>query len=452
MQHQPWQQKKKSVIIFTIFIVIFTLTIKTTEAKRPVLQILGLFTTTNCTADEQFECQNARSNQNSLLAIHDNHHRQQQKFWYETFVCTKDMRNDSRTLVDTLMTLIFNEESNGVLDCQNKNGTFKKNPDRFVIFTYLTFHLTRIASSLILPSTDIILVSVTNERMYPSYYLQHPLAVYSYEAGFGVDMHKAVIDVKNQFKISYMAFINLHEGVSKREGNESLKHSSSYTYDITGGIGDKSKTNHACYNTNSKNEISAMCFYANLNPNDCYKELDININNQQHVEHALNQIDQDGLSFVVTSGDSLSIAKFQSQSHSGFQHRVKTTDKSHERFHLPFLTKLKHFNEDEIIKKDEPHLSYEQANVFTNFQGSIAMNSFLLLNVDFPNYLMREFVSVTDTDKVVWTGLLKTVGFQQYLLSTIDCKFFKYFNGSYTCGTRITLDLLLNVCIFIIIF
>lgn len=271
-QPQSWQRK---LIIFVIFI-IHPLTIKTTESKsrKPILQILGLFTTTNCTVGEQFECQNALSNQNSLLAIH---HRQQHRFWYDTFVCTKDMKNDSKTLVDTLMPFILNEDH--VVDCQNRNGTFKTNPDRFVIFTYLTFHLTRIASSLILASTDFILVSVTNERMYPSYYLQHPLAVYSYEAGFGVDMHKAVIDVKNQFNISYIAFINLHDGI--KTDNDSIKQD-----DITGRIENENNNTkhypHACYTDSDTGDISAMCFYADLNPSDCYKELDININNRRH--------------------------------------------------------------------------------------------------------------------------------------------------------------------------
>lgn len=416
------QQLWKILIISVIFILF---AIKTTEAKkRPILQILGLFSTTNCTADKQFKCQNARSNQNSLLAIHQHHHSQQQRFWYQTFVCTKDMKNDSKTLVNTLMPLILNEDSNDAMDCQNQNETFKNNPDRFVIFTYLDFHLTRIASSLILTSTDFTLVSVTNEKMYPSYYLQHPLAVYSYEAGFSVDMHKAVIDIKKQFQISYIGFINLVDG---EKVNNSKATNSPY----------------ACYNANN-NDISAFCFYVDLNPSDCYKEIDINVNNKRHVERALQLIDQNGFSFIMISGDSLSIAKFQSQTQSGFQHRVKTADQNHERFYLPFLTKLKLSKEDES-KNEKRYLSYEQANVFTNFQGSIAMNSFLMLNVDFPNYLMREFESVADTEKVVWTGLLDTTSFQQYLLSTISCIVFKYIDLSYTCGSKIELDLLLKI-------
>lgn len=448
---QSWKK------IFAIFI-IATLTCKTTEGSKPILQILGLFTTTNCTEDEQFECQNARLNQNSLLAIHHHQHHQQQRFWYETFVCTKDIKNNSKILVDTIMPLILNEDSmsnSSTMGCQNQNGVFKRNPDRFVIFTYLTFHLTRIASSLILTSSDFILVSVTNKRMYPSYYLQHPLAVYSYEAGFGVDMHKAVIDIKNEFNISYIAFINLHDG-SNINNNSAMSHDNSdaTTTDITGVIENNNQIKlhpHTCYTVDNNDDMSAMCFYADLNPHDCYKELDININNQRHVEHALKQIDQDGLSFVVASGDSLSIAKFQSQSRSGFRHRVKTSDQDHERFHLPFLTKLKHFNEYEYgEKRNERHLSYEQANVFTNFQGSIAMNSFLLFNVDFPNYLMREFESETDTEKVIWTGLLETAGFQTYLQSTISCVFFKHFNVSYICGTKIELNLLLKIPSFLV--
>ena len=61
-------------------------------------------------------------------------------------------------------------------------------------------------------STDIVLVSVTDRPMYPSYYFEHPNAVYSYESGFGVSMHREFVKVKNKLNITYAVIFNLNDG------------------------------------------------------------------------------------------------------------------------------------------------------------------------------------------------------------------------------------------------
>ena len=101
------------------------------------------------------------------------------------------------------------------MECRQKpkGMLFQKDSIRTIIFTYLSFQLTRMVSSLILPmGTDIVLVSVTDRPMYPSYYFEHPNAVYSYEGGFGEAMHREFIKVKNKLNITYGVMFSLNDG------------------------------------------------------------------------------------------------------------------------------------------------------------------------------------------------------------------------------------------------
>uniref|UniRef100_A0A7M5XNH8 Cnidarian restricted protein n=1 Tax=Clytia hemisphaerica TaxID=252671 RepID=A0A7M5XNH8_9CNID len=129
------------------------------------LNILGLFTTTGCSPGNEFECQNALSNQNSMIEVH-----RRQTFWFDAHLCFKDIQNRSDLLIDTVLPLTTDEKQHYVTkDCVNKNGSFVRSSDRIVILTYLSFQLTKLVSSLILPlnSMDMVLVSITDRPMYP---------------------------------------------------------------------------------------------------------------------------------------------------------------------------------------------------------------------------------------------------------------------------------------------
>ena len=76
-----------------------------------------------------------------------------------------------------------------------------------VIFTYLSFELTRLTSSLVLPTTDIVVVSVTEQPMYPAYYLDNPLS--SYETGFGVQIHDKILKIKEELNVTCIGSFNL---------------------------------------------------------------------------------------------------------------------------------------------------------------------------------------------------------------------------------------------------
>ena len=81
-----------------------------------------------------------------------------------------------------------------------------------------------------------------------------------------------------------------------------------------------------------------MCIYRNLNPSDCYKELNIDIHNHQTaIEEALHLLQPYNLSFIVQAGDSASIGTFQRNA--GLEGK-----KLKETFYLPFTTKTKTLN------------------------------------------------------------------------------------------------------------
>ena len=130
------------------------------EQTKPTMQLLGLFTMSNCTKEYQFKCRNALSNYLSMLQIH-----QQKHFWFNTILCTKDIKNNTKTLVDFLLPLT-EEKNTKATNCDNTVGSLRgRKIDRTIIFTYLSFELTRLTSALILPTTDILVISVTEQPM-----------------------------------------------------------------------------------------------------------------------------------------------------------------------------------------------------------------------------------------------------------------------------------------------
>ena len=110
-----------------IALVCFT---RLTTQKQHEIQLLGLFTTTGCTKGMEFECSNALVNQNSTLQIH-----KQRQFWYKTNICFRDMKNSSKTLLDTLLPLATDEREHFIMKCQNENHPVYES--YFVYFVFI---------------------------------------------------------------------------------------------------------------------------------------------------------------------------------------------------------------------------------------------------------------------------------------------------------------------------
>ena len=353
------------------------------QVEKQKISLLGLFTLTNCTKEHKFECQNALYNEKSMVQLH-----KQRKFWFDVHLCTKDIRNSSKVLSDIVLPMVIQDKGSMTIPCRDGNIVLERNAT--IIFTYLSFHLTRMISSLTLPLTQILLVCVTDQPMYPAYYFEHPNAIYSYEGGFGIAMHKELNKVKNRLNISYGLMLNLKEEDSNITSNK--------------------KT---C--AESQIDPSGMCVYIMLNPNDCYKELNVNIKNQVDIEYALNQSKKFNISFIVLNGDSQSISKF-----------IMATNRNRERmeeiFYLPFLTSLKNIPEKHI----DPNAAYHLGTGLSNFQGSLAMNAFLYYGLDVPNALIEELENLNPI-KTVWSRVLRNEKFQKILKETIDCKKYNRF-------------------------
>ena len=70
------------------------------------LNMLGLFTLTNYTRGNEFDCQNALINEEGMLHMHKDKNR----FWHKVNLCTKDAKNNSRILVDILLSMVLRGE------------------------------------------------------------------------------------------------------------------------------------------------------------------------------------------------------------------------------------------------------------------------------------------------------------------------------------------------------
>ena len=106
--------KNISAFIYACLVLLAASSIAAKE--RYELQLLGLFTITNCTRGMEFECHNARVNQETVEKVHwkyINH--------YVALVhtCFKDIQNSSRILADTLLALATDERMYYEIPCDN---------------------------------------------------------------------------------------------------------------------------------------------------------------------------------------------------------------------------------------------------------------------------------------------------------------------------------------------
>ena len=120
-----------------------------------------------------------------------------------------------------MLPMMTQEKGSITMSCRDESSiVLERNAGHMVVFTYVSFHLTRMISSMILPLSQILLICVTDQPVYPAYYFEHPNAVYSYEAGFGAAMHKELIKIKNKLNISYVLVLNLKEEDSNITSSE----------------------------------------------------------------------------------------------------------------------------------------------------------------------------------------------------------------------------------------
>ena len=354
--------------------------------NKQKVSILGLFTLTNCTTGHEFECQNALFNEKSIIKVH-----QKQKFWFAVNVCTRDVRNSSKAVTDILLPMVSQDKGSVSMKCRSGDIILQRDATHTIIFTYASFHLTRLISSIILPLTNFLLVSVTAQPMYPAYYIEHPNAVYSYESGFGNAIHKEFNKVKNRLNISYALILNLWENDSSLISNK--KHCAE-----------------------SQTDESAMCTYIKLNPTDCYKELNVNIEKPHSIERALNYSKKFNLSIVMLNGNSQSITRFLSIADINEEMMGET-------FFLPFIKSLKYIPKLELA---DSSIRYRLGTALSNFQGSLAMNSLFYYTLDIPNVMMKELAR-KDPVKTFWSRILNDKTFQTLLKQAINCNRYKRF-------------------------
>ena len=396
------------ICYFTLFILCFSISRNNAQTRsKHTFQLIGLFTMRNCPKGEEFRCQNAESNHLSMLRVH-----REQQFWFNTVLCTKDIKNDAKALADYLLPLTEATGPEGVLvkDCDHKVGSHNTAGKivRTIIFTYLSFYLTRLTSALILPSTNFLVVSVTDRRMYPSYFLENPLAVYSYESSFGFEIQDKFIRMRDNFNITYSGFFNLRTTPENKQ--------------------DSASNFDKCIDISNQN-TRAMCYYLKARPDGCYKEVNVNVNNETEILTAIDQAKSNNLSFLSLAGDSWSISEFRGSA--DLSEKIM-----HENFYLPFLTESRYIPENHLVVP-----SYKKATAFFNFPGARTTNILLDYVFDFPFELKNELESRWPK-KIIWEQLLSQKKFQEFLKQKVSCAFVKFVFKDYVCGADFGVEMI----------
>ena len=180
-----------------------------------------------------------------------------------------------------------------------------------------------------------------------------------------------------------------------------------------------------------------MCYYRKEKPNDCYKEININVNNKTEIEVAIDQAERHKLSFIVLAGDSWTIAKFRELT-------GVSDEKMQNTFYLPFLTESRRIPESNSSKQ---FIYYDKGTVFSNFPGSWTINYLLYYVLDFPKALMDEFNKSKYYHKSIWIGLLRQPKLQAFFKKTIPSEIIKSLGdkNNYQPGDDFSLDLIMMI-------
>ena len=363
----------------------------------PKIQILGLFTLTKCQPEKEFRCKNALLNEKRMVAF-----QKSTSHYSPNLLCTKDIANSTKILVNTILPIV-EEDPNRQIECRG-HGVYDNKIKRLIAITHVSFHLTRLVSSLLLlPESNSIslLISITDRPMYPAYFLDHPSAVYSFEAGFGIEVHQNMIKLKNQFNVSYYGILNIHTNHTQK------------IYPI-------GNTAAVCQNDPKS---LAMCYYATENPDDCIKELDVDVNNITKIAESTQLLEQNNITFVLLSGDSQSLQSYIQHANINFFTMRKI-------IYVAYVTSIK----SHLIPSD---MSYYSWTVLIDFPGAVAINRLMFYILDFQHSLLVE--------DFYWSFLLASKQFQDFLKKSVSCSILQLFDKHYVCGSPVTLDTIAKI-------
>ena len=246
---------------------------------------LALFSISGCPLENQHHCNNARINEERMRAAREV--AVQVNTPYE--LCTLDVASSFSKVGEVIFELLNNEEVNFFGRCINQTVNANFSINNTLLFTYISYEMTRFVSSLLLlKDIDPTIVAITTEPMYPSDLFDKDTFIYSYETSFEIDIQrKAVKKLKDQYGISYIGVIYLQDSSDDLE-----------------------TINKPC----KKRGDTAFCFYTELDEkykSDCIKEMLVDLSNDASVRESVDLIMEDPhLRVVIVYGFGGSIFKF----------------------------------------------------------------------------------------------------------------------------------------------
>ena len=352
------------------------------------VDIFGLFTFTNCEETFKEDCSNALLNEQRMLT-----HNVQKKYSEKVRLCFHDVQNSQENLIEFLMPLVDGEQY--TVECRN-NETFIPYFERLFIMTYVSFELTRLASFLVLP-LDFPLFGITQKEIYPAYYLDHELGLFSYQSSFGAEMHRhGFIKLKNELKVSYGAILNVYDDEKSRVHE-----------------------NEVC---DINNKDSAWCLYTSECPGDCYKEINVKSSNQTDINHKLELLRKHNMSFIILSCESAFVSRF-----------LKEFSLSESIYFLPFSRKMA----NETTQRSIEMTSYYNTDVLVYFPGTFAFNSLI--------YYLFNMTDLMLHSESIWDGIMEDNKVQAFIRTKIPCHLVQTIFPSYNCKDSFTYQMWLKV-------
>ena len=374
-----------------LFLILFCLSCST---KVSTLYMYGLFSLSGC-ANDNYQCRNAKINADRMIKIYNPNKDDIQK------LCVRDMKEDVGLLYSVLFEIIENPTFDMTGLCKERQKNLKARRDRLIVFTYLSFELTRIVSSMLLPN-EIVVLSVTEEPMYPSYYLDHSHSYYSYQASLGEETHKS-----NTFK-DFMKKTHLDDIVMLDLTPKRLR-----------------AINHRC----RRRDSSAFCLYVNQYSNSCFREKRIDVeSNAVVLNKTIDFFEREHYNFVVLDGSADLLGRFSA-----------ITDKElyyGSPFFFGFVKVIKDQKWDPNKRFSSHRLksSYRNGNVLINFHGAFLANKFL--------FYLNSASEILVYERAIWEGFRDHKRFREYLRSVgvTYYLFIKIVDPDFVLGSVMTFD------------
>ena len=360
--------------------------------------MLSMFSLSGCTKDN-YQCRNAKINSDRMLK------RYNPKVDDIERICVRDIKEDVNVLYDVLFQILDNPMFQMTGQCKGKMTTddgsgFETSRERLVVFTYLSFELTRIASSMLLPN-EVVLLSITDRPMYPSYYLEHSHSFYSYQASLGKEMHKKenIVNFVNQTPVDNFVVLDL-DGTRRKQP----------------------AINEGCKRADS----SAFCFYVDQYPNSCFQERHININNDSNsdlLKETVYYLENEHYNFIVLDGSSDRLGRFSAITNRELY------------LNTPFffgyvqVVNDRNWNPNKRFSSHNLEFSYRNGNLLLNFPGAMSINKFV--------YYLQSASQILVYDKAIWEGFRDHKRFSEYLRNVGIQHYFiwKFFDPGFVNGS-----------------